>query len=494
MGKPTGFLEYERVEAKAVAPKERIKNFNEFHTPLSETEQRCQSARCMDCGVPFCQSGMTIKGMTSGCPLNNLIPEWNDLVYTGNWEQAYNRLHKTSNFPEFTSRVCPALCEKACTCGLNGDAVCTKENEMAIIEHAYANGLAGPKPPKARTGKRIAVIGSGPSGLAVADQLNQRGHLVTVYERADRIGGLLRYGIPNMKLEKHIIDRKLNVMKDEGVEFVTEANIGQNIKAKKIMDDYDAVVLAVGASNPRDISAPGRDADGIYFAVDFLTATTKSLLDSDLTDGKYISAKDKNVIVIGGGDTGNDCVGTAIRHGCESVTQLEMMPKAPDVRSETNPWPQWPLVCKTDYGQEEAIAVFGHDPRIYTTTVKEFKKDKKGKLCKVVTIQLESKVDEATGRRMMVPVEGTEKELPCELVLIAAGFLGTQKYLTDAFGVEVNQRTNIKTDDGRFATNVAGVFACGDCHTGQSLVVKAIRQGRDCAREVDKYLMGYTNL
>lgn len=494
MGKPTGFLEYERVEAKAVAPKERIKNFNEFHTPLSETEQRCQSARCMDCGVPFCQSGMTIKGMTSGCPLNNLIPEWNDLVYTGNWEQAYNRLHKTSNFPEFTSRVCPALCEKACTCGLNGDAVCTKENEMAIIEHAYANGLAGPKPPKARTGKRIAVIGSGPSGLAVADQLNQRGHLVTVYERADRIGGLLRYGIPNMKLEKHIIDRKLNVMKDEGVEFVTEANIGQNIKAKKIMDDYDAVVLAVGASNPRDISAPGRDADGIYFAVDFLTATTKSLLDSDLTDGKYISAKDKNVIVIGGGDTGNDCVGTAIRHGCKSVTQLEMMPKAPDVRSETNPWPQWPLVCKTDYGQEEAIAVFGHDPRIYITTVKEFKKDKKGKLCKVVTIQLESKVDEATGRRMMVPVEGTEKELPCELVLIAAGFLGTQKYLTDAFGVEVNQRTNIKTDDGRFATNVAGVFACGDCHTGQSLVVKAIRQGRDCAREVDKYLMGYTNL
>lgn len=494
MGKPTGFLEYERVEAKAVAPKERIKNFNEFHTPLSEAEQRCQSARCMDCGVPFCQSGMTIKGMTSGCPLNNLIPEWNDLVYTGNWEQAYNRLHKTSNFPEFTSRVCPALCEKACTCGLNGDAVCTKENEMAIIEHAYANGLAGPKPPKARTGKRIAVIGSGPSGLAVADQLNQRGHLVTVYERADRIGGLLRYGIPNMKLEKHIIDRKLNVMKDEGVEFVTEANIGQNIKAKKIMDDYDAVVLAVGASNPRDINAPGRDADGIYFAVDFLTATTKSLLDSDLTDGKYISAKDKNVIVIGGGDTGNDCVGTCIRHGCKSVTQLEMMPKAPDVRSESNPWPQWPLVCKTDYGQEEAIAVFGHDPRIYTTTVKEFKKDKKGKLCKVVTVQLESKVDEATGRRMMVPVDGTEKELPCELVLIAAGFLGTQKYLTDAFGVEVNQRTNIKTDDGKFAANVAGVFAAGDCHTGQSLVVKAIRQGRDCAREVDKYLMGYTNL
>ena len=494
MGKPTGFLEYERVEAKAVSPKERIKNFNEFHTPLSEAEQRKQSTRCMDCGVPFCQSGMTIKGMTSGCPLNNLIPEWNDLVYTGNWEQAYNRLHKTSNFPEFTSRVCPALCEKACTCGLNGDAVCIKENEMAIIEHAYANGLAGPKPPKVRTGKKIAVVGSGPSGLAVADQLNSRGHSVTVYERADRVGGLLRYGIPNMKLEKHIIDRKINVMKAEGIEFVTDANIGVNIKAQKLQEEYDAVVLCCGASNPRDINAPGRDANGIYFAVDFLTSTTKSLLDSGLQDGKYISAKNKNVIVIGGGDTGNDCVGTCIRHGCKSITQLEMMPKAPDTRAESNPWPQWPLVCKTDYGQEEAIAVFGHDPRIYTTTVKEFKKDKKGNLEKVVTVKLESKKDEKTGRRMMVPVEGTEQELPCELVLIAAGFLGTQKYIADAFGVELNERTNVKTAADKFATNVAGVFTAGDMHTGQSLVVKAIRQGRDCAREVDAYLMGYTNL
>jgi glutamate synthase (NADPH/NADH) small chain len=494
MGKPTGFLDYERVEAKAVSPKERIKNFNEFHTPLSAEEQRKQSARCMDCGVPFCQSGMTIKGMTSGCPLNNLIPEWNDLVYTGNWEQAYNRLHKTSNFPEFTSRVCPALCEKACTCGLLGDAVCTKENEKAIIEYAYANGLAGPKPPKVRTGKRVAVIGSGPAGLAVADQLNTRGHAVTVYERSDRIGGLLRYGIPNMKLEKHIIDRKLDVMKAEGIEFVTEANVGANVKAKKITEEFDAVVLACGASNPRDINAPGRDANGIYFAVDFLTSTTKSLLDSNLQDKKYISAKDKNVVVIGGGDTGNDCVGTCIRHGCKSVTQLEMMPKAPDERTESNPWPQWPLVCKTDYGQEEAIAVFGHDPRIYTTTVKEFKKDKKGNLEKLVIVSLESKTDEKTGRKMMVPVEGTEKEIPCEMVLIAAGFLGTQKYVADAFGVELNERTNVKTQADSFATNAAGIFTAGDMHTGQSLVVKAIRQGRDCAREVDKYLMGYTNL
>ena len=494
MGKPTGFIEYNRKEAKASSPKERIKNFNEFHTPLPEEEQKCQAARCMDCGVPFCQSGMTIKGMTSGCPLNNLIPEWNDLVYEGNWERAYNRLHKTSNFPEFTSRVCPALCEKACTCGLNGEPVCTKENELAIIEKAYANGWAAAKPPVVRTGKKIAVIGSGPAGLAVADQLNTRGHNVTVFERSDRVGGLLRYGIPNMKLEKHIIDRKLDVMREEGVEFVVNANVGADVKAKDILKEYDAVVLACGASNPRDINAPGRDANGIYFAVDFLTSTTKALLDNGLKEGTYISARDKNVVVIGGGDTGNDCVGTCIRHGCKSVTQLEMMPKAPDERAESNPWPQWPLVRKTDYGQEEAIAVFGHDPRIYTTTVKEFVKDKKGNLSKLITVSLESKVDEKTGRRMMVPVDGTEKEIPCELVLIAAGFLGTQKYVTDAFGVELNERTNIKTDADSYATSVNGIFTAGDCHTGQSLVVKAIRQGRDCARAVDQYLMGYTNL
>ena len=494
MGKPTGFIEYDRKEAKASSPKERIKNFNEFHTPLPEEEQKCQAARCMDCGVPFCQSGMTIKGMTSGCPLNNLIPEWNDLVYEGNWERAYNRLHKTSNFPEFTSRVCPALCEKACTCGLNGEPVCTKENELAIIEKAYANGWAAAKPPVVRTGKKIAVIGSGPAGLAVADQLNTRGHNVTVFERSDRVGGLLRYGIPNMKLEKHIIDRKLDVMREEGVEFVVNANVGADVKAKDILKEYDAVVLACGASNPRDINAPGRDANGIYFAVDFLTSTTKALLDNGLKEGTYISARDKNVVVIGGGDTGNDCVGTCIRHGCKSVTQLEMMPKAPDERAESNPWPQWPLVCKTDYGQEEAIAVFGHDPRIYTTTVKEFVKDKKGNLSKLITVSLESKVDEKTGRRMMVPVDGTEKEIPCELVLIAAGFLGTQKYVTDAFGVELNERTNIKTDADSYVTSVNGIFTAGDCHTGQSLVVKAIRQGRDCARAVDQYLMGYTNL
>ena len=494
MGKATGFMEYEREESAAIKPKERIKNFDEFHTPLSLEKQRTQAARCMDCGVPFCQAGMMIKGMASGCPLNNLIPEWNDLLYNGNWQQAYNRLHKTSNFPEFTSRVCPALCEKACTCGLNGEAVCTKENEKAIIEKAYEEGWAAPKPPKVRTDKRIAVVGSGPSGLAVADQLNRRGHLVTVYERSDRVGGLLRYGIHNMKLEKHIIDRKIEVMKAEGVTFITDANIGENVKAKKLLEEYDSVVLACGASNPRDIKAPGRDANGIYFAVDFLKSTTKSLLDSGLTDGKYISAKGKNVIVIGGGDTGNDCVGTSIRHGCKSIMQLEMMPKPPVDRLPNNPWPQWPKVLKTDYGQEEAIAVFGEDPRVYQTTVKEFIKDKKGNLCKVKLVKLEPKKDEKTGRMMMSEVAGSEYEVDCELVLIAAGFLGTQKYVSDAFGVELNERTNVKTAPGKFATNVDKVFTAGDMHRGQSLVVWAIREGRDAAREVDEYLMGYTNL
>ena len=498
MGKPTGFLEYERKEAAAISPLNRIKNFNEFHIPLSKEEQQKQGARCMECGVPFCQSGMTIKGMTSGCPLNNLIPEWNDLVYQGNYEMAYKRLHKTSNFPEFTCRVCPALCEKACTCGLDGEPVSTKENEMAIIEYAYANGLADAKPPKVRTGKKVAVIGSGPSGLAVADQLNRRGHLVTVYERNDRVGGLLRYGIPNMKLEKHIIDRKINIMEQEGVNFIVNANVGDDVKASDIIKKYDAIILCCGSSNPRDIDAVGRKgAKGIHFAVDFLTSTTKCLMNNDmsLVEGQYISAKDKDVIIIGGGDTGNDCVGTSIRDGCKSVTQLEMMPKAPDTRAETNPWPQWPLVCKTDYGQEEAIAKFGHDPRVYTTTVKEFKTDKNGNLKSAILVSLESKVDKKSGRRMMVPVEGTEKEVPCQLCLIAAGFLGSEKYVSDAFKVELDGRTNVASISPKsFATGVKKVFTAGDMHTGQSLVVKAIRQGRDCAREVDEYLMGYTNL
>ena len=494
MGKPTGFLEYDRVNGKAAEPLERIKNFNEFHTPLTEEQQRKQGARCMECGVPFCQSGMMMNGMVSGCPLHNLVPEWNDLVYTGNWAQAYNRLKKTNSFPEFTSRVCPAPCEAACTCGLNGSPVSIKENEHAIIEKAYETGKAGPRPPKLRTDKKIAVIGSGPSGLAAADQLNKRGHNVTVFKREDRVGGLLMYGIPNMKLEKQIIDRKINVMKEEGVTFVTGANVGKNYKAAKLLKEYDSIVLACGASNPRDINVPGRDAEGIYFAVDFLKSTTKSLLNSNLEDGNYISAKDKHVIVIGGGDTGNDCVGTAIRHGCASVTQLEMMPKLPEKRAENNSWPEWPRILKTDYGQEEAIAVFGHDPRIYQTTVKEFVKDESGKLVKAILVSLKAEKNPETGCMSMVPVEGSEKEVPADLVLIAAGFLGAQAYVADAFGVELNARTNVATEAGKYATNVEKVFTAGDMHRGQSLVVWAIHEGRDVAKEVDKYLMGYTNL
>lgn len=494
MGKPTGFMEYKREDAPAFSVKERIKNYNEFHTPLSQEEQKKQGARCMECGVPFCQAGMVVGNMVSGCPLNNLIPEWNDLIFKGAWEQAYNRLKITSNFPEFTSRVCPALCEKACTCGANGDAVTVKANEYSIVENAYIQGYACAKPPKVRTGKKIAIIGSGPSGLAAADQLNLRGHSVTVFERSDRVGGLLMYGIPNMKLEKSVIDRKINIMKEEGVEFKTNVNVGKDVKASELLKNYDRVILACGASHPRDITVEGRDANGIYFAVDFLKSTTKSLLDNDLKDGTYISAKGKNVMVIGGGDTGNDCVGTSIRHGAKSVLQLEMMPKLPDERTADNPWPQWPRVCKTDYGQEEAIEVFGHDPRVYQTTVKEFLKDKNGNVKGAILVKLSPEKDKKTGRMIMTPVAGSEYKVDVELVLIAAGFLGSESYVTKAFGVETNARTNVATQPNSFKTNVDRVFTAGDMHRGQSLVVWAIREGRDAAREVDESLMGYTNL
>ena len=390
--------------------------------------------------------------------------------------------------------MCPALCEAACACGKWGDAVTWTENEHGIKEKANEKGYAAAKPPKVRTGKKVAVIGSGPAGLAAADQLNKRGHLVTVYERDDRVGGLLMYGIPNMKLEKWVIDRKIATMKEEGITFITGTDVGKDVKAAKLLKEYDRIVLACGAKNPRDIIAPGRDAKGIYFAVDFLKATTKSLLDSGLKDNQYISAKGKKVVIIGGGDTGNDCVGTSIRHGAASVTQLEMMPKAPDTRAENNPWPEWPKVCKTDYGQEEAIAVFGHDPRIYQTTVKEFLKDKKGNLCGLITVRLESKKDEKTGRMVMAEVPGSEQKMDADLVLIAAGFLGTENYIANAFGVDLNARTNVATAEGTYATNVKNVFTAGDMHRGQSLVVWAIREGREAAREVDESLMGYSYL
>lgn len=494
MGKPTGFMDFDRCGNEASQPLERIKNYNEFHQPLTDEQRKVQAARCMDCGVPFCQNGKMMRGMISGCPLNNLIPEWNDLLYRDHKEQALQRLLMTNNFPEFTSRVCPALCEKACTCGLGGDPVTVKENENAIIEYGFESGLIKPEIPKVRSGKKISVIGSGPAGLAAADTLNKRGHSVIVYEREDRPGGLLMYGIPNMKLEKSVINRRADIMKAEGVEFVTNADVGHNVSANEILSRSDAVILACGSSNPRDIKADGRDADGIYFAVDFLKSTTKSLLNSALADDNYISAKGKNVVIIGGGDTGNDCVGTSVRHGCASVVQLEMMPKLPDERSESNPWPEYPMVCKTDYGQEEAAAVFGSDPRKYCTTVKEFIKDGENKLTAVKTVRLDFAKDSESGRMIPKEIEGSEEILPCELCLIAAGFLGTQGYIAEAFGVELNGRSNVNTENGKFRTNVEKVFTAGDMHIGQSLVVRAIHEGREAAKEVDEYLMGYTNL
>lgn len=494
MGKPTGFLEYDRKNGPEVTPADRLTNFDEFHGQLSLEEQQLQGARCMDCGVPFCQAGCMIAGMASGCPLHNLVPEINDLVFHGNFELAYERLSKTHCFPEFTSRVCPALCEAACTCGLHSAPVSTKENERAIIEYAFENGLVSGEAPKIRTGKTVAVIGSGPAGLAAAMQLNKRGHKVTVYERADRAGGLLRYGIPNMKLDKSVIDRRIELMEESGIEFVYNTNVGKDITGKELLAKYDRVVLACGASHPRDIAVPGRDAKGIFFAVDYLTQVTKTLLDSDFEHIPYELAKGKHVLVIGGGDTGNDCVGTSLRLGAASVVQLEMMPMPAKERADSNPWPEWPKVLKTDYGQQEAIYKFGEDPRVYQTTVQEFLKDAKGNVTGARIVKLAPKVDKETKRMTMIPVEGSEETIKADLVLIAAGFLGSEKYVTDTFGVAVNERTNVKTSVDAYETSVERVFTAGDMHRGQSLVVWAIAEGREAAKAVDESLMGYTNL
>ena len=483
MGKLMGFLEIERKESIEQDPLKRIKHFNEFHTPLSQAKQSAQAARCMDCGVPFCQNGKVIQGMVSGCPLNNLVPETNDLVYHGNYKAALTRLLKTNNFPEFTSRVCPALCEKACTCSLNGDSVTVRENERGIIEEGYLQGWITAKPPKYRIDQKIAVVGSGPSGLAAADCLNKRGYHVTVFERADRIGGLLMYGIPNMKLEKHVIDRKVEIMKQEGIEFKVNSGIENKQQADALLQDYDKVILACGSRVPRDIKVPGRESPSIHFAVDYLTSVTKSLLDSDLKDHHYFPTKGKRVLVIGGGDTGNDCVGTAVRLGCKSVIQLEMMPELPETRLASNPWPEWPRVKKTDYGQIEAAAVFGNDPRVYSTTVKEFILDEQNNVKQAVIVKLDSSLK---------MIEGSEETIDVDLVLIAAGFIGAESNVVKAFDVDTTKRNTVLDD--HYRTTKENVYVCGDMRRGQSLVVWAIREGREVARVVDYDFNGYTNI
>ncbi len=490
MGKPTGFLEFPRRDDPCQPPLERIGHFQEFHPRLSREERQRQGGRCMDCGVPFCQSGVELGGMFTGCPLHNLTPEWNDLIYTGDFDHALERLLKTSSFPEFTGRVCPALCEAACTCSLHGEAVTVRQNELWIIEDAFAQGAMTPRPPKTRTGKRVAVVGSGPAGLAAADRLNRRGHSVTVFERSDRVGGLLMYGIPNMKLEKSVVERRVALMEAEGVRFVTGADVGRDLPAETLKRDFDAAALCVGAKAPRDLKVPGREAEGVSFAVDYLTRSTKALLDG----GANTEAGGKDVLIVGGGDTGNDCVGTAIRQGCKSVTQLEMMPCPPEMRAENNPWPQWPRVKKTDYGQEEAIARFGRDPRVYQTTVKELLTDKDGRLRGAVTVRLEPKPDPKTGRMSMLPVAGSEEELPCQMLLIAAGFLGAEAYPFEALGLPRPDPRSVSDLPTPYHTPLPGVFACGACRRGQYLVVWALREGRECARAVDEFLMGYSLL
>jgi len=484
MGKPTGFMEFAREIPGSRSARLRVLDWNEFHEHLPDGKLRTQGSRCMDCGVPFCQSG---------CPVNNLIPEWNDLIYKDQWKQAITRLWSTNNFPEFTGRVCPAPCEGSCVLGINEPPVTIKNIEQAIIDHAWENGWVVPRPPAMRTGKKVAVIGSGPAGLAAADQLNKAGHLVTVFERSDRIGGLLMYGIPNMKLDKTaVVDRRTKLMEQEGVTFIVNTHVGKDVDVHELMHEFDAMVLACGATKPRDLKVPGRELNGIHFAVPFLHANTKSLLDSNLQDGQYLSAKDKDVIVIGGGDTGTDCIGTSLRHGCKSLVNFELMPQPPGTRAPDNPWPQWPRIYRTDYGHEEASATFGHDPRNYRLLTKEFIGDGNGHVKAVKSIEVQW--SGTNGKIAMTEIPGTEKIWPANLVLLAMGFLGPEETIVKQLGLETDPRSNFKADYGKYATSVEGVFAAGDCRRGQSLVVWAINEGRGAARQCDLYLMGHTEL
>ncbi|HEY6186894.1 MAG TPA: glutamate synthase subunit beta [Pyrinomonadaceae bacterium] len=493
MGKPTGFMEYTRTLPIVRAAAERVRDWREFHEHVPEPNLREQGSRCMDCGVPFCHTGQVINGMATGCPVNNLIPEWNDLVYRGRWREALHRLHSTNNFPEFTGRVCPAPCEGSCVLGINDSPVTIKTIEQAIIDKGFEAGWITPEPPVTRTGKRVAVIGSGPSGLACAAQLNRAGHFVTVFERADRIGGLLMYGIPNMKLEKTIVERRVCLMAREGIRFVTGTHVGLDYATDRLMSEFDAVVLCGGATRPRDLGIEGRDLQGIHYAMSFLHANTKSLLDSNHEDGLYLSAKDRDVIVIGGGDTGTDCVGTAMRHGCRSLVQFEILPKPPQRRAPDNPWPQWPKVYRMDYGQEEAAAKFGSDPRAYSIVSKRFIGDDQGHVRGVLTAQVEWDKGN-NGRPALREIPGTEREWPAQMVLLAMGFLGPETDgLLSQLGVEIEERGNVAVDEDKM-TSVPKVFAAGDMARGQSLVVWAIADGRRAARGVDQFLMGETTL